>query len=100
MFKSIIVMVVSFVFLSLFIIGFAIVWYQLDLANTQIKEMEKSWRDSVNSAMLAMKYRQSLNEQFIEDEKEISQSIDHCLNQSVPDDIKRLLAIYEQTNNY
>ena len=100
MVKSIIVMVMTFIFLSLFIIGFSIVWYQLDLANTQIKEMEKSWRDSVNSAMLAMKYRQNLNERFIADEKEISQSINHCLNEPVPDDIKRLLSVYKSTNNY
>ncbi|MCF6764833.1 hypothetical protein L3V82_03530 [Thiotrichales bacterium 19S3-7] len=100
MLKSVIVMVLSFVFLSLCIIGFAVVWYQLDLANTQIKEMEKSWRDSVNSAMLALKYRRDLNERFIKDEKQIAEMDNHCLTQSIPDDIKRLLVVYEQTDDY
>ncbi|MCF6766806.1 hypothetical protein L3V86_00290 [Thiotrichales bacterium 19S11-10] len=91
MVRSLVIFSFSFIFLSTILIGLGFMWYQLMLANSQIQAMEESWRDSVSSAMTAMKYERQLDQNYIEDEKIIIKHPDQCLSHKLPDDIKRLL---------
>ena len=84
------VMMMLFIVL-LMMAGMAFIYIQMNAQKEQIKQMERSWRDSSQASNLALEHYNRLTSAYTKDERIINTTRGACLDKDIPPQILKVL---------